>query len=43
MDYLQAHNDRDFDKIAAMNADDFKGIAPTGEVVRGSAAQTEFL
>lgn len=43
VDYLQAHNDRDFDKIAAMNADDFKGIAPTGEVVRGSAAQTEFL
>ena len=43
MDYIQAHNDRDFDKIAAMNADDFKGIAATGEVVEGSAAQAAFL
>ncbi len=43
VDYIQAHNDRDFDKIAAMNADNFKGIAPTGEVVEGSTAQTEFL
>ncbi len=24
-DYIQAHNDRDFDKIAAMNAPNFKG------------------
>ena len=43
VDYIQAHNDRDFDKIAAMNADDFKGIAASGEVVEGSAAQTAFL
>ena len=43
MDYIQAHNDRDFDKIVAMNADDFKGIAATGEVVEGSAGQTAYL
>ncbi len=43
VDYIQAHNDRDFDKIVAMNADDFKGIAASGEVVEGSAAQTAFL
>ena len=43
VDYIQAHNDRDFDKIAAMNADDFKGIAASGEVVEGSAAHTAFL
>ena len=43
VDYIQAHNDRDFDKIASMNADDFKGIAASGEVVEGSAAQTAFL
>ena len=43
VDYIQAHNDRDFDKIAAMNADNFKGIAPTGEVVEGSPAHTAFL
>ena len=42
VDYIQAHNDRDFDKIAAMNADDFKGIAASGEVVEGSEAQTAF-
>ena len=43
VDYIQAHNDRDFEKIAAMNADDFKGIAASGEVVEGSAAHTAFL
>ena len=43
VDYIQAQNDRDFDKIAAMNADDFKGIAASGEVVEGSAAHTAFL
>lgn len=42
-EYLQAHNDRDFEKIAAMNSDDFRGIAPTGETISGSAAQKEFL
>ena len=43
VDYIQAHNDRDFEKIAAMNADNFKGVAPTGEVVRGSEAHRAFL
>ena len=43
VDYIQAHNERDFDKIAAMNAEDFKGITPGGEVVRGSEAQADFL
>ena len=32
-DYIQAHNDRDFDKIAAMNAPNFKGVAAHGEVI----------
>ena len=43
LDYIQAHNDRDFDKIAAMNAIDFRGVAAHGEVVSGSAAHTAFL
>ena len=43
VDYIQAHNERDFDKIAAMNAEDFKGITAGGEVVRGSEAQAAFL
>ena len=43
VDYIQAHNERDFDKIAAMNAEDFKGVTAGGEVVRGSEAQAAFL
>jgi len=43
IDYIQAHNDRDFEKIAAMNAEDFRGIAAHGEVVEGSGAHTAFL
>ena len=43
MDYIAAHNARDFETIAAMNADDFRGIAPHGEVVDGNAAHAAFL
>jgi len=43
LDYIQAHNDRDFAAIAAMNAADFRGIAAHGEVVEGSDAHTAFL
>ena len=43
VDYIQAHNDRDFEKIAAMNAPDFKGVAAHGEVIRGSEAHSAFL
>lgn len=42
-DYIQAHNDRDFDSIAAMNAPNFKGVAADGEVIRGSEAHSAFL
>lgn len=43
VDYIEAHNKRDFEQIAAMNAENFKGITPLGEVVRGSEAQAAFL
>ena len=43
VDYIAAHNERDFDTIAAMNTEDFRGIAPHGEVVDGNAAHTAFL
>lgn len=43
IDYIEAHNTRDFDQIAAMNAENFKGVTPLGEVVRGSEAQAAFL
>ena len=42
VDYIQAHNDRDFNKIAAMNTDDFKGIAPRVKSWRAQA-HTAFL
>ena len=42
-DYIQAHNDREFDKIAAMNAPNFKGVAAHGEVIEGSEAHSAFL
>ena len=43
LDYIQAHNDRDFEAIAAMNAENFKGITPDGQVVSGSDQQAAFL
>jgi ketosteroid isomerase-like protein len=43
LDYIAAHNSRDFDTIAAMNTEDFRGVAPHGEVVEGIAAHTAFL
>lgn len=42
-EWIQAHNDRDFDKIAAMNSDDFNVSLPNGERVVGSAAHRELL
>ena len=42
-EYIEAHNDRDFEKIAAMNAENFEAIVPTGERVVGSEAQAAFL
>ena len=43
VDYIAAHNERDFEAIAAMNTEDFRGIAPHGEVVEGNAAHATFL
>ena len=43
IDYIAAHNERDFEAIAAMNTEDFRGIAAHGEIVEGNAAHTAFL
>jgi len=43
MDYIAAHNERDFEAIAAMNTEDFQGIAAHGEIVEGNAAHAAFL
>ena len=43
VDYIQAHNDRDLEKIAAINAEDWVGYLPDGNIVKGNAAHIEFL
>ena len=43
VDYIQAHNDRDLEKIAAINAEDWAGYLPDGSIVKGNAAHIEFL
>ena len=35
-EWIEAHNDRDFDKIAAMNGDTFKVMLPNGQRIVGS-------
>ena len=42
-EYIQAHNDRDFEKIASMNAEDFSVVMANGQRVVGSEAQRETL
>ena len=43
IDYIHAHNERDLDKIADINADDWVGYPPNGNVIRGNEAHIEFL
>ena len=43
VDYIQAHNDRDLDGIAAANADDWEGYLPDGGVIKGNTTHIEFL
>tara|TARA_B100000963_G_C22425573_1_gene579730 strand:+ start:211 stop:840 length:630 start_codon:yes stop_codon:yes gene_type:complete len=42
-EYIQAHNDRDFEKIASMNAEDFSVVMANGQIVVGSEAQRKTL
>ena len=42
-DWIQAHNDRDFDKIAEINGDDFNVYLPNGQRIIGTAAHRELL
>lgn len=43
VEYVEAHNERDLEKIDSMNADDFEGRAPNGVIVKGREAHAEFL
>ena len=41
--YLEAHNSRDLEAIAAMNFDDIKIYAPDGNIIEGSDAHIGFF
>ena len=43
LDYIQAHNGRDLEKIAEINADNWEGYLPDGSVIKGNAAHIEWL
>ena len=43
LDYIEAHNDRDLEKIAEINAGDWEGYVPDGSVIKGSSAHIEWL
>ena len=43
LDYIQAHNDRDLDKIAEINTEDWMGYPPDGTVINGNDAHIAFL
>ena len=43
VNYIQAHNDRDLDGIATVNADDWEGYLPDGGVIKGNTTHIEFL
>ena len=43
VEYVEAHNARDLEKIDSMNADEFEGRAPNGIIVKGREAHAEFL
>ena len=42
-DYIKAHNERDLEKIAEINAEDWIGYTSDGSVVRGSDNHIEIL
>ena len=42
-EWIEAHNDRDFDKIAAMNSDKFKVMLPNGQRIVRSDEQRALL
>jgi len=41
--YMKAHNDKDLETIASINAIDFKGYPPNGTVIDGSETHISFL
>ena len=43
IEYIKAHNDKNLDKIAKINSENWVGYLPDGSVVEGSKAQREIL
>lgn len=43
IEYIEAHNNRDLDKIAAINAEDWEGYTAQGSVLKGTEAHIEAL
>lgn len=43
LDYINAHNERDLDKIAEINAEGWEGYTAQGSVLRGTEAHIEAL
>tara|TARA_A200000113_G_C8740931_1_gene314753 strand:- start:41 stop:610 length:570 start_codon:yes stop_codon:yes gene_type:complete len=43
LDYIQAHNDRNLNKIAEINAVDWEGYTADGSVVKGNSSHIEIL
>ena len=41
--YIQAHNDKNLDIIAEINAEDWEGYTADGSVVKGNEAHIEIL
>jgi len=43
LDYIKAHNEKNLEKIAEINADNWEGYTADGSVVKGSDAHIEIL
>ena len=43
IDYIDAHNERDLDKIAEINSESWIGYPPNGDVINGNDAHIKFL
>ena len=43
LEYLTAHNDRDYEKLSEMNSDDIEVWGPAGQYIKGNEAHIEFL
>ena len=43
LEYIDAHNDRDYVKIAEMNSEDIQVWGPAGQYIEGNEAHVEFV